>query len=128
MDAEVPVRELMTKDVITVNIEDGVNKVQALLDENPIHHLVVLDKGEVVGIISKNDLLRLYQNGSSDRLSNMKAADLMTKNPVVVDPDDTIGLVSDIILANRFHSLPVVEDGILQGIITNHDLIKYSYK
>ncbi len=116
----------MTENVITVHVNECISKVQSLLDDNPIHHIVVLDGGVVRGIINKNDILRAYQkkNWSGEEFV---AGDVMTKDPIVVDPDDTIGLVSDIILSNRFHSLPVVEDVVLVGIVTSHDLIKYCF-
>ena len=44
-----------------------------------------------------------------------------------LEPDDTIGLAADIFLANKFHALPVVEDERLVGIVTTHDLLKYSF-
>ncbi len=128
MRTEVPVREIMTAKVITVQTTDTVTKVEDLWSTNPIHHLVVLDDGKVIGIVSKSDLMKAYgPNGAG--IDNpdkaLRVEDIMVSNPMVVEPDDTIGLVADIMLANKFHSLPVVEDGELKGIVTNHDLIKF---
>jgi len=131
MNVENPIKEIMTKEVIVVNTETSLNDIEDVLDSKPIHHLVVLNDGRIDGIISKNDILRIYRSVGlvdPDRMVSMKAKDFMVANPMVVDPDDTIGLVSDIFLANKFHSLPVVEDGELVGIVTSHDLIKYSYQ
>ena len=131
MNAETPVKEIMTKEVIVVAIDDPVAKVEDIFESNPIHHVVVLEEGQLRGIISKSDLLRIYRDVAKNgppKMDSMTAKEIMIANPMVVDPDDTIGLVSDIILANKFHSLPVVEDGELLGIVTNHDLIKYSYQ
>ena len=131
MNPETPVKEIMTKKVIVVNTTTPLAEIEDVLDTKPIHHLVVLDDGLVKGIISKNDILKIYRtHGIKDpnSLASLQAKDVMVSNPMVVDPDDSIGLVSDIILANKFHSLPVVEDDELLGIVTNHDLIKYSYQ
>jgi len=131
MNAETPVKEIMTKEVIVVAIDDPVAKVEDIFESNPIHHVVVLEEGQLRGIISKSDLLRIYRDVAKNgppKMDSMTAKEIMIANPMIVDPDDTIGLVSDIILANKFHSLPVVEDGELLGIVTNHDLIKYSYQ
>ena len=132
MDESTQVRELMTKDVITVQNDDKITKVVEVLDANPIHHVVVLSQGKVAGVISKNDMIRLHHTVTQSETGQghvaTTAADIMTSNPMVVEPDDTLGLVADIILANRFHSLPVVEDGELVGIITSHDLIKFCFK
>jgi CBS domain-containing protein len=99
---------------------------------NPIHHLVVLKGEKVVGVVSKIDMLKAY-NGMAERtdiktLSMLSVKDIMTKNPLIVESEDTVGLVADIMLANKFHSLPVVDDGELAGIVTSHDLIKYGFR
>ena len=51
----------------------------------------------------------------------------MTKDPMILDPEDSIGLAADVFLANKFHSLPIVEDGVLTGIVTVHDLLAFSF-
>ncbi len=132
MDEGTTVRDLMTTNVITVQSEDRLTKVVDLLNDNPIHHLIVLGGGRVVGVISKKDLMRMHAMVSQPEVGSgnyaTTAGHIMTSNPMTVDPDDSIGLVADIILANQFHALPVVEEGELVGIITSHDLIKFCFK
>ena len=131
MNVEKPIKEIMTKKVIVVTTETPLHEIEEILATKPIHHLVVLNEGMVKGIISKNDILHIYRSvGLVDPngMMSVKAKDIMVSDPMTVDPDDTIGLVSDIILANKFHSLPIVDDGELVGIVTSHDLIKYSYQ
>jgi CBS domain-containing protein len=126
------VREIMSRNVITVQEYDRLSKIEDLWKSNPIHHLVVLNAGKVVGIVSKIDMLKAY-NGLSvgmgnNVLSSVSVGQVMTRNPLSVEPEDTIGLVADIMLANKFHSIPVIEDGELAGIVTSHDLIKYGFQ
>ena len=132
MDEKISVKEIMTTAVITVQADDRLTKVVELLQDNPIHHLVVIKKGKVVGVISKKDLVRMHALVGQPEIGSgnfaTTAEHIMSENPLTVDPDDSIGLVADIILANQFHSLPVVDQDELVGIVTSHDLIKYSYK
>ncbi len=114
----------MSKSVVTINCDDRLGKVREIFNSNPFHHLVVLKNDKVCGIISKIDLMK----GESGASSSTLVEDIMTRDPLSVDPEDSIGLAADIILANAFHSLPVVSDGDLVGIITSHDLIKHAYK
>jgi len=96
-----------------------------------------MDKGEMLcGIISREDFFKLAYELSlkttgktwTEREYNaMKAKDIMTKNPLVLDADDSIGLAADIFLANRFHALPIVEENRLVGMVTTHDLLLYSF-
>ena len=64
---------------------------------------------------------------SEKEYTALKAADIMTRYPVTLDPDDTVGLAADIFLANKFHALPIVEDNELIGLITTHDLLAFSF-
>lgn len=130
MIKDIAVKEIMTREVIVVKHSDRLLKAQQILASNSIHHLVVVDEGKVTGIISTADVLGILMKGKGNAFkeSEILVSEVMTKNPLVVESDDTIGLVADIILANKFHSLPVVDDGELVGIVTSHDLLKHVYK
>ena len=125
---DIAVKEIMSRGVLTVQKNDRLSKIEDIWKNNPIHHLVVLDGEKVVGIVSKIDMLKAYDeinkglNGKA--LSTISVQEIMTGNPLTVEPDDTIGLVADI----KFHSIPVVDDGELSGIVTSHDLIKHGYR
>ncbi|MBX2929456.1 MAG: CBS domain-containing protein [Saprospiraceae bacterium] len=137
MNPERPVREIMTTSIITVSPDTSVREIQNLFQSHNFHHLPVVDSGSVLkGIISKEDFFKLSyvislhttgKTWSEKEYKALKAADIMTKFPLVLDPDDSIGLAADIFLANRFHSLPIVEEDRLIGIVTTHDLLLYSF-
>jgi len=84
-----------------------------------------------LGIISREDFYKvafvLSTEGAKERFNKLEARDIMTKYPLHLDPEDSIGLAADIFLANKFHALPIVEDGKLAGIVTSHDLLAYSF-
>lgn len=127
----------MTTKLVTVTPHTYVAKVMQLFDKHSFHHLpVVKSGGELVGIISKEDiqkvanLVAMAELGmDSDRTTSniLMAKDIMTQYPLSLDPDDTIGLAADIILSNRFHAIPVIEDGQLVGLVTSHDLIAHAF-
>ena len=56
------------------------------------------------------------------RYSWMKIMDVMTKNPLVMTPAETIGQASELMGENSIRQLPVVDDGALLGIITDRDI------
>lgn len=116
----------MTKNVVVVAEDDKVDKIEKILTDNLIHHLIVVGNRGSLGVVSKLDLLKA--RNSDKPTSLMMAKDIMTSDPLTLESEDTIGLAADIFLANRFHSLPVVDDGQLVGILTTHDLIKHAYK
>lgn len=123
----------MSTSLVTIRPEEPITIVRALFEKNSFHHLPVCDsEGTAVGIISREDFYKvLYLLSGGDepamRVALVSAADIMTKNPLCLDPDDSIGLAADIFLANKFHALPIVEEGTLVGLLTSHDLLAYSF-
>ncbi len=137
MKAHKPIKEIMTTDLVTVYPETKVSKIKLMFDAHDFHHIPVVEKGGLLtGIISKEDFFKLSYvlslNTSGHTYSkmeydNLSAKDIMTKYPLSLDPDDTTGLAADIFLANKFHALPIIEDNKLVGMVTTHDLLKYSF-
>ena len=122
----VTVSEWMSTKIISVNYDDRFIKIKEMFDSYPVHHLLVMEKGELAGIISTHDMMKAYGMNIEER-EKVIARDLMTPHPLTIDMADNIGLAADIILANKFHALPVVDGNELVGIITSHDLIKFSF-
>jgi acetoin utilization protein AcuB len=137
MKPETTIRDIMTANLVTVSPDRSAKDIQGLFRENEFHHIPVVDKGQrLIGIISKEDILKLAyvlslqtsgKTYSEKEYSTLKAEDIMTRYPITLDPDDTVGLAADIFLANKFHALPIVEDDQLLGIVTTHDLLGYSF-
>jgi CBS domain-containing protein len=134
---ELPISRVMTSAIKVVAPDASLPDLLRIFESNPFHHIPVLDHGRLLGIISKSDfyrvshLLSIGWNGEAGVKgrdnTDLRAKDVMTAAPVQLDPDDTIGLAADIVLANKFHALPVVSNGELVGILTAHDLLEYAY-
>jgi len=138
MNPNNPVSEIMTTKLVTVSPDDFLVQVTKIFGENNFHHIPVVKEGsKLAGIISKEDFQKMSiflqqkkatnPNATPDS-DSLRAADIMTGCPLSLDPDDSVGLAADVFLANRFHSLPVVDDGQLVGLVTSHDLIAYAFK
>ena len=56
------------------------------------------------------------------RYNRIKVVDVMTKNPLVMTPAETIGQADELMTENRIRQLPVVDEGALLGIITDRDI------
>ena len=136
--SELPVSEIMTSGVTAVRPEATLVDVLKIFERYPFHHIPVLSAGgKLEGMISKSDFYRVSHvlrigwdgNASVNRSGQERflAKDIMTRQPLELQPEDTIGLAADIILSNRFHALPVVSDNRLVGILTSHDLLEYAY-
>ena len=132
MNSEIPVKRIKTSKIVYVLPTDTMMKVEEVFETVPIHHILVVENEKLRGVISKSDLLKVYKKAVNEGVfpdrSSILASDLMTKNPVTLDTEDTIGLAADIILANQIHSIPILIGDQLSGIITNHDILKYCFK
>lgn len=137
MNTNRPVKEIMTKNLVTVPPTATASEIKSIFNKYSFHHLPVVDAaGRLQGIISKEDfskvayVLSLNTSGktfSTFKYQSLEASDFMSKYPLSLDPEDTIGLAADIFLANKFHALPIVEDDELLGLVTTHDLLLYSF-
>ncbi len=137
MNMQKPVKEIMSTKLITVKPESAMTEVEELFNQHNIHHIVVVDKGQkLVGIISKEDILRLHvqinkhssgKTYAQKTMNGLMVKEVMTANPISLEADDTIGLAADIFLNNRFHALPITDGGEAIGIVTSHDLLAYAY-
>ncbi len=138
---DIRVKDIMTKDPITVEPEAPLGTAMALLGEKGIRHLPVIDDaGQLVGIITDRDLrnaamapalaehlsLRAQRRlrGVSQALEDLKVKDAMTWGVVTTHPEATISRAAAIMFQGRFGSLPVVEGGQLVGILTERDVLK----
>ncbi len=140
------VGEIMTRDVITVNEGDTVLEAAKTLRKNRISGAPVLNEnGELVGIVSEADLLRVLEGFSwhskllkflhildeseeiqqdFERINNMKVAEIMSKNPKTVRESDSVYDAAAIMHSHGFNRLPVVdENGKLVGIIARADIL-----
>ena len=129
-----PVSKIMSTNLITINNSNSLQDAEKLFKQHKIRHIPVVSNKKIIGILSLTDLLRLSfvdTYGADD--SNVDTAiynmlgieQVMVGDPVHVSPTKTIREVAEILSVNEFHALPVVEDGILVGIVTTTDLLNY---
>jgi CBS domain-containing protein len=98
------------------------------LAEKKIGALPVLDASDMlVGVISERDIIRgLAEHGGN--LGSLTAEDLMTRRVVVCKPTDTLKEIMQLMSRNRIRHLPVVDDGVLRGIISVRDVVESQLK
>lgn len=137
MDANKPVADIMTRDLITIRPDTAIERIHDIFEKNAFHHIPVVDHGRLVGIVSKTDYLKIRhmlavtwggQTICQELYKGMSASDIMTADPLKIESSDTIGLAADIFRANALHALPVVDEDALVGIVTSHDLLAYAYR
>ena len=99
----------------------------ALMVEQDIGSLVVMDGGSMVGLLTFREVLKALQGGDGN-LGVMRAADVMVIDPVCGDPDQTIDELRELMTRHHVRYLPVKDGGRLLGIISFHDAAKAMIK
>jgi CBS domain-containing protein len=144
------VREYMDHDPLTVQPGTKAEDVARLLGEHELHGVpVVNDAGRCVGIVTENDLVLADEEGDlhiphyielfgglvflesvrgfERRLRKAMAAtaaDLMTADPTTIGPDADVHEAGRVISSSGHNRLPVVEHGLLVGVITRADVLR----
>lgn len=131
---DIPISTIMTKNIISVDVKDGLDKAEHLFKKNNIRHMPVTDNKKIVGMLSMNDLLRLsFADGAFREEDNVKSEiyemftinQLMVRTPESINSKETVRDVTQLLVKRKYHSLPVVDDGEVVGIVTTTDLLKY---
>jgi CBS domain-containing protein len=113
----------MTTEIIAVKRHTPLIRVVEILVENDITGLpVVNDDMTLAGIISEKDVLRLLSNPEND---TAKVEDFMTKDVVSFDQNEDFIAICECLANSNFRRVPITEDGVLVGLISRSDIIKY---
>lgn len=127
------VRNWMSKGVITIDVNNSMVDATRKLKEHHISMLPVMKKDKLVGIVTDRDLKKASASNATTLevhellylISNIKVKDLMTKDPITVPPDYTIGETAELLLEKKISGVPVVgRNGEVVGVITKADIFR----
>jgi len=127
------IRDMMTKNPVTVDSETLVMDARKIMKENNVRRLPVVDKGKLLGIVTKHDILEASPSPATSLsvhelnylLSKMKVKEIMKKNPLTLTPDTPFEEALKIGQEQKIGSFPVVENGKLVGIATESDIVRF---
>ena len=141
-------KDIMTEKVITVSPDTEIVKATDLLLQKHINGIpVVDDNGKPIGILCQSDLIvqqkkfplpsfftfldgfipltsMKHLEREVQKVAAATVADAMTPDPVCVEPDTELSTIASLMVDNNYHTLPVVKDGKLVGIIGKEDVLK----
>jgi acetoin utilization protein AcuB len=127
------VKGWMTADVISVDEETSMMKASVLMKGHNIRRLPVVRKGKLVGIVTDTDLKEASPSKATTLdiyeinylLSEIKVKELMSKDVIYVEPDETVEFAAVLMLENKISGLPVVnKQQNLIGVVTQTDIFK----
>jgi acetoin utilization protein AcuB len=130
------VRDIMTAKPITVEPWTPMLEARQRMAEARIRHLVVVEDGRVVGIVTDRDI-RLNMPSPATSLSvweinyllvRLTVGDVMSRSVIVVDSDRPVAEAARIMVEHKIGALPVVDDGGLAGIVTESDFVRLAVR
>ena len=140
--------DIMTSDPVVVTPDWDIGKATTIMIEKGFNGLPVIDDaGRLVGIICQSDIIAQQKKlplpsfftflDGMINLSSMKSlekeaqkiaattvVDAMTPDPVSVSPDTGIETIAALMVDNKFHTLPVIKDGKLVGVVGKEDVLR----
>lgn len=141
-------RGIMTREVVTVTTDTTIRELAEIIMNHRIGSVPVVDsEGVLVGIVTESDLIEQDKNfhiptiislfdwviylesekkfeRELKRMTALTVGEIYTKDVVTVAPSTPISELADIMSSRKIHTLPVVEDGRLVGIVSRIDLIR----
>ena len=123
----------MSKNIITVDVDDSMQYALRLMKENGVRILPVLKKGRLAGVITDRDLKRASASDATTLdihellylISKIKVGSIMSKSLITVPHNFTVEETAQVLLENKISGAPVVDqNGEVVGIITQTDLFR----
>jgi CBS domain-containing protein len=133
------VRELMTKDVVSVRPDTPLREAAALLVEHKISGVPVTRGNEVVGVLSEADIVAKAAGGTEhggllswlfdpepreQRIDARTAGEAMSSPPITITARRPVHEAARRMMNEGVNRLPVIEDGKLVGILTRADIVR----
>lgn len=126
------VQDYMSVNPVTVAPEDTLGEALKLMKEHSIRRLPVLSKGDIVGLVTEQDLMKASPSSATSLsvweinylFPKIKIKDIMTRKIFTVAPEAILEEAALLMQENNISTLPVLKDNRLVGIITESDLFK----
>jgi CBS domain-containing protein len=127
------VKDWMSTELITITPDTTLPDADRLMVSKMIRRLPVVEDGRLVGIVTYGDVrdarpsraLSLSIWELNYLVTRLRVAEIMTRNPVTIRPEATIGEAAQLMLRNMISGLPVLdEQGAMVGIITESDIFR----
>nr|MDO8046195.1 CBS domain-containing protein [Candidatus Baldrarchaeota archaeon] len=118
------VSDIMTRDVITIEIGKTVREAVEIMNEKGIGCLVVTKGGVPIGIVTERDVLKkIVVEGRDPQKTRIE--EIMSSPLITGSPSMTLEDAAKLLILKRIKKLPIVEKGKLVGIVTLFDVVRW---
>jgi CBS domain-containing protein len=121
-----PVKEIMTRDVVTSKKDITLLNASRKMIKFGVGSIIVIEDHKALGIVTERDIL-IKVVAKNKTPSKVKLEEIMSYPLITVTPTTSIREASEIMQKKNIRRLPVVENGDLAGIITDNDILSVSF-
>lgn len=114
-------QEIMTTEIVAIGPDATANQAWSLMERKRIRHLLIMEQGQLVGVVSERDLGG--SKGGAVRRGRT-VGDLMVGQTTSASPKTTLRQAANLMRSQLIGSLPVLEDGRVVGIVTATDVLE----
>tara|TARA_B100001765_G_scaffold160183_1_gene104355 strand:- start:120 stop:536 length:417 start_codon:yes stop_codon:yes gene_type:complete len=118
------IREIMRKDVVTIESDKSALEAACLISEKDISFLVIMDNDSPIGVLSESDFVRRLA-ANDKKSSDVMISEIMSRKFRWVEPETKIEDAIQKMLNNNIRRLIILENGKLVGVITQTDLTAF---
>jgi len=118
------IREIMRKDVVTIEFDKSALEAACLISEKDISFLVIMDNDSPIGVLSESDFVRRLA-ANDKKSSDVMISEIMSRKFRWVEPETKIEDAIQKMLNNNIRRLIILENGKLVGVITQTDLTAF---
>lgn len=121
--SQIPIKNLMTKDVEMVHSEHTVQQAAKIMKNEGVGSVVIMKDDEPIGIMTERDFAVKV---TADEISpSTKISQVMTSPVIHISPEESVLQASDIMIEKKIRKMPVFDSGEISGIITATDLLRF---
>ncbi len=118
------VRDWMTRKPATVAPDCSMGSAMSRMRRSRIRHLLVVDAGRLVGIVSHRDWIRIPMGAAAHGWERQPVTRIMTEDPVTVAPEMLVADAARVLLEGKIGCLPVRDGETICGILTVSDALE----
>lgn len=127
------VKDIMSRNVVTVGLDDTLALVKEIFDHSKFHHLLALEKGELLGVVSDRDLFKALSPNIGTNIEtykdtatlNKRVHQIMSRKPKILREDATVDAAIDLFNEHPISCIPILSaDDRLVGILSWRDILR----
>jgi CBS domain-containing protein len=123
--------ELKGTTLFTMSPQDSLANAVMVMAEHDIGSIIVMAQGRLAGMLTFREVIRILAKRQSENrigptppISSFTIAEVMNPQPTIVDPDMDVDALRKLMVDSHERYLPVMEGGLLMGVISFHDVAK----